>query len=164
MSKSESKSLSPKKIWAIGTFRNKNVTFGQNTSGFQDQKHWPPKFQVKFRNPGPPPPLFRKCFWKKPIFWRLPLSRWPLSLDLRATGPLRAGVRKAMCRWAVRARTWSTLPGQIPSFCTGQTSRTTAIGTALVLLCCTGILGMTLTGQLYNLDDPNIDKNKFHYM
>ena len=79
MSMSESKSFSPKKIWAIGTFRNKNVTFGQNTSGFQDQKQWPPKFQIKFRNTDPPP-LFRNHSLKKQIFLVLPLC-WFYSND-----------------------------------------------------------------------------------
>ena len=29
-------------------------------SGFQGRKQWPPKFHIKFRNPGPLPPLYRK--------------------------------------------------------------------------------------------------------
>ena len=45
----------------LNTFRNKNVNFCQKKSGFQDQKQWTPKFHMKFRNTGPPPPplLFR---------------------------------------------------------------------------------------------------------
>ena len=41
---------------SLVTFRNSNVTFGQKKSGFQGQKQWPPKFHIKFRNTGHPPP------------------------------------------------------------------------------------------------------------
>ena len=41
----------------LGTFRNKNVTFAPKKLGFQGQKQWPPKFHIKFRNPGNPYPL-----------------------------------------------------------------------------------------------------------
>ena len=40
----------------LGAFRNKNVTFGKKKSGFQGQKQWPPKFQIKFRTMRPPSP------------------------------------------------------------------------------------------------------------
>ena len=45
--------------------------FWPKKSGFQGQKHWPPKFHIKFRNPGPLPylgnfPKFYQFFWCLP--------------------------------------------------------------------------------------------------
>ena len=44
-------------------------------SGFQGQKQWPPKFHIKFRNPGPT--QYVGHIPKKTIyFWRLPQLKW----------------------------------------------------------------------------------------
>ena len=45
-------------------------------SGFQCQKQWPPKFHIKFRNPGPLPylgnfPKFYQFFWCLPLWMSL---------------------------------------------------------------------------------------------
>ena len=115
MSKSESKSLSPKKIWAIGTFRNKNVTFGQNTSGFQDQKQWPPKFQIKFRNTGPSPPYLGNIP-KKYHFLLLPKPSKLHSLtvsELQKTFILKGGKIQAGLWFAIyNTRTKKVLPSK----------------------------------------------------
>ena len=44
--------------------------------GFQGQKQWPPKFDIKFRNPGPLPhlgnfPKFYQFFWCLPLWMSL---------------------------------------------------------------------------------------------
>ena len=40
-----------KHIWG-NTLGNSNVTFGKKKSGFQGPKQLPPKFYMKFKNPG----------------------------------------------------------------------------------------------------------------
>ena len=62
-----------KHIWG-NTFGNSNVTFGQKRSGFQGQKQWQPKFHIKFKNPGPPPPYLGNIPKKKTIFGCFPTN------------------------------------------------------------------------------------------
>ena len=51
----------------LGTFWNKNVTFGQKKSGFRGQKNGHKNFTKRFRNTGPAP-LFWEIFLKIPFF------------------------------------------------------------------------------------------------
>ena len=43
------------------------MTFGQTKLGFQGQKQWPPKFHIKFRNPGAPPPYLGNILEEKKL-------------------------------------------------------------------------------------------------
>ena len=50
--------------------------FWSKKLGFQGQKQWPPKFHIKFRNPGPLPylgnfPKFYQFFWCLPLWMSL---------------------------------------------------------------------------------------------